>query len=116
MRIGFDLDGTITDYPEEIQGLMRLAGSKNCFIITARHEGERAKTLQTLQEFGVTSAMYTKLFMYPKPYKTTAEVWQDLIKFKVDTCIALKLDIMVEDDERYLKPIEAAGVAVLLLK
>lgn len=93
MRIGIDIDDTITRIPDFFAFLSRvlLEAKHEVHIITYRSPDSRKRTEKQLLEFGIS---YTKLHIWPGT--------MDGHEWKGKIATELMLDIMFENDPRNL--------------
>lgn len=128
MKIAFDLDGTITAHPEFFRTLHAAWTEKlghPPYIITARHENDRALTVTQLREFGVLGYLNHDhlLRMYPHPYvwpyksaDDEAYIRQQHAYWKAAVCRALDVSVLIDDCSRNAEACQRAGVFVLQVK
>lgn len=117
MKLGLDIDGTISAKPTFFAFLARAwahAGGE-VHIISARAETDRTVTLGSLElDWGFDRIPYT-LHLYPLHYNHAEpeELESHFAKhaaWKAETCKRLGIDILIDDDPRNLIAVREAGI------
>ena len=101
MRLGLDWDGTISCYGPELSLLARHA--VRVVVITVNDEITVARVAEMLG----TDTEFIDVVICPDEHIERYHMW------KAETCSALRIDLMIDDDARVAAACWAAGVPAL---
>lgn len=90
IKIGLDMDGTITDFPDFFAALSK-SDQFEIHVITGRGPEHEAVTIQELEKFGVR---FDKLHLVDATWKMKGEI-----------CKNLGIQIMFDDMDEFIKHI-----------
>ena len=99
LRVGIDIDGTITRAPEHFKRLIEalLDSGNEVHIVTGRDASRRSETVMLLYSLGVRC---TSLMMKPVDWPHT------IPDFKVEATKDLNLHMLIDDEEETCRAVE----------
>jgi uncharacterized HAD superfamily protein len=121
VKLGIDLDGVLSAQPQAVRCLMKAFGPANCHIVTARCKKDKDLTFKHLADYWISQSDFATISFFPPDYdlrdflKNPGKYYPGFVKYKVERCKTLGIDLMLEDDFHYKKPLEKAGIKVLMV-
>lgn len=103
MRLGLDWDGTISCYGPELSQLARQA--RRVAVITVNDEITAVRAANAL---GI-EVQRVDVVVCPDEHIERYDLW------KAEVCLALQIDLMIDDDARVASACWAAGIPALLV-
>lgn len=114
MKLGLDIDGTISASPAFFVFLARawVAAGGEVHIVSARTEQDREVTIDQLRAWGFRGHT---LHLYPHPYnyadiEELQKHFQGHAAWKAEVCRAEGIHTLIDDDPRNLIAVREAGI------
>lgn len=125
LKIAFDVDGTISDYPEVYSAMARALHSQGhkVIVVTGRPYTDKDFTVNQLFSWGfgtIIGSPPMNLYMYNKPYewpcpdaRKAEAIKRTLADWKAYICGELRVDCLIDDDPLVLAAVGATGMMVV---